>query len=271
MTVKSFSYGGGTQSNAVMVLMARGEVEPRPLIFANVGEDSESWRTLLYIWDWAAPYAAAHGLGLLEVERRPTRGIYKGRTETLMGRLTREGSRSLPIPVRMDNGAPGTRSCTADFKIRTVGKLLKAWGASKADPAYVALGISTDEIQRAKPGLDPDAPYQIREYPLLDLGISRRDCGRIIAEAGLPQPPKSACFFCPFHDTEAWRRLKREDEWFFERSADLEDMLNERRTVLGKDRVWLTRAARPLRDVFADDQLVLDLGTGDCESGWCMT
>ena len=26
-------------------------------------------------------------------------------------------SRSLPIPVRMSNGAPGNRSCTADFKI----------------------------------------------------------------------------------------------------------------------------------------------------------
>jgi hypothetical protein len=185
--------------------------------------------------------------------------------------LTRPGSRSLPIPVRMDNGAPGKRSCTTDFKIRTVGKLLKAWGATEANPARVALGISTDEMERAKPGIDEKAPYQFREYPLLELGISRLDCYKIIKEAGLPQPPKSSCYFCPFHDTEAWRRLQREDPWFFDRSAGLEDLLNERQAVLGKDKVWLTRAARPLRDVFANEQMMMELSTGDCESGWCMT
>ena len=38
--------------------------------------------------------------------------------------------------------------------------------------------------------------YDIR-YPLRDLGYDRVACREIIYRAGLPIPPKSACFFCP--------------------------------------------------------------------------
>lgn len=59
-------------------------------------------------------------------------------------------SRSLPIPVRMsDTGAPGTRSCTMDFKIRVIGKWLKEHGATAETPATVGIGFSTDEMHRA--------------------------------------------------------------------------------------------------------------------------
>lgn len=265
------SYGGGVQSTALLVLAATGQIEPRPFLFANVGEDSETWRTLDYVWTVAMPYAAGHGIGLLELQRRWSRGERAGRVQTLRARMMRPSSRSLPIPVRMANGAPNTRSCTASFKVEVIGRLLQSWGATAEHPAEVALGISTDEIQRAHPGIDPLAPYQRRVYPLLDLGLSRVDCRAIIAGAGLPVPAKSACYFCPYHDTESWRRLKREDPDDFDRACELEDTLNARRDSLGKDHVWLTRHAIPLRQAFADDQLTLDLGTGDCESGWCMT
>src|SRR5918995_5909486 len=60
------------------------------------------------------------------------------------------GSRSLPIPVRMpDTGAPGTRSCTLDFKIRVIGRWLRQHGASRTNPATVAVGFSTGEVHRA--------------------------------------------------------------------------------------------------------------------------
>ncbi|MEU8804907.1 site-specific integrase, partial [Spirillospora sp. NPDC048819] len=79
-------------------------------LFANVGDDSEHPATLRYIREHAAPYAAAHGIDLRELHRIRR----DGSTETLYGRLMREGSRSIPIPVRMSNGAPGTRSCSVN-------------------------------------------------------------------------------------------------------------------------------------------------------------
>lgn len=267
--VRSVSYGAGVQSTALLVLAAQRQIDFDLFLFANVGEDSEHPSSLAYLRQIAMPYAEANGIELLTLQRIPSRGWSKGVPETLMGRLMREGSKSLPIPVRMSNGAPGTRSCTADFKIRVVAKELKRRGASVESPALVALGISVDEIQRAKPGVDPQEPSQERTYPLLDLGLSRVDCRKIIADAGLPVPDKSACFFCPFHDKEAWRSLRRDTPDLWEKSCQLEDTLNERRESLGKDHVFLTRHGIPLRDTL-DDQLVLD-GMDGCDSGWCMT
>lgn len=148
---------------------------------------------------------------------------------------------------------------------------MKRRGATVADPATVALGISTDEIERAKPGLDPKMPFQFREYPLLDLGLSRSDCKAIITGGGLPIPGKSACFFCPFHDKAAWANLAHETPVLFRKSADLEALLNERRDLLGKDHVYLTRYGRPLAEAIDTDQGRLDLGLDGCDSGYCFT
>src|ERR687898_2320058 len=83
------------------------------------------------------------------------------------------GSRSLPIPVRMpDTGAPGTRSCTLDFKIRVIGRWLRQHGASRTNPATVAVGFSTDEVHSAN--RKRAQPWETPDYPLLELGLSRR-------------------------------------------------------------------------------------------------
>lgn len=269
MTLRTVSYGGGVQSTALLVLAAQRKIDFGVFMFANVGHDSEMPATLDYVENVAKPYAEANDIELVELFRVPQRGWSAGQVETLYGRLTREGSRSLPIPVRMSNGAPGTRSCTADFKIRVVERELKRRGATVAEPALVALGISVDEIQRAKPGLDPKSPVQIRTYPLLDLGLHRSGCKRLIAEAGLPVPEKSACYFCPFHDKETWRRLKREHPDLFAKSCELEAHLNAQRDKLGKDHVYLTRHGKPLAET-VDDQQQLD-GMDGCDSGYCMT
>jgi hypothetical protein len=58
--VRIFSYGGGVQSNAVLVLQATGQL-PEPydyFVFANVGNDSENPDTLHYLEAVAKPYAA---------------------------------------------------------------------------------------------------------------------------------------------------------------------------------------------------------------------
>lgn len=173
----------------------------------------------------------------------------------------------------MSNGAPGTRNCTADFKIKVVGKRLKQLGASAERPAIVGIGISLDEIQRAN-SRRCEAYEQIT-YPLLELGLRRTDCHRIIRSAGLPVPPKSACFFCPFHRPEAWREMRRTAPDLFTKSCQLESLLNERRSRLGKDAVYLTRFGKPLDRAIPDgwDTLPFDAWdeTALCDSGRCFT
>jgi hypothetical protein len=261
--IKVISYGGGVQSTALLVLAARAEIDYRTFLFCNVGDDSEHPATLAYVHDVAMPYARANGIELIELHR--TRF---GEPETLYQRLMRP-DRSVGIPVRMSSGAPGNRACTSDFKIKVVAKWLREHGATKDNPATVAMGISLDEFQRMRN--DSGIAYEKLAYPLIDLRLDRSQCAQIIHKAGLPIPPKSSCWFCPFHTLRRWQEMRQDEPDLFWKAAALEEHINDKReNVLNKDKVWLTRKLIPLA------QATTELTQGSlfeddfCESGYCM-
>jgi hypothetical protein len=356
------AFGGGVQSTGNLVLAGRGLLAVKTFLFANVGDDSEDPGTLIYVREIAKPYADAHGLDLIELVRVRR----DQRVETLYHELMKPGSKRLPIPIRMDNGAPGNRSCTAEFKIKVMGRWLRAHGASATNRATVAVGISLEEIHRVNAR---KAQYYERIwYPLVGIldgdpvepvtgrALKRDDCERIItseplpggphgelatrlrlivetvpacgdtqphpahaeddpALAGLgrtassgtavpwyarqsfgkclgrfaavtthdlvasgytrmPRPPKSACWFCPFHRPSTWQTMRREEPAQFFAAADLEATLNRRRDELGKDHVWLTRFAGPLAKVIPPAEILPMSDEDDgasCDNGWCMT
>jgi hypothetical protein len=103
-------------------------------------------------------------------------------------------------------------------------------------------------------------------------------CLRIVENEGLPQPPKSSCWFCPYKTTEQWTIMRRSDPELFASAVNLERIIQGRRTARGKDSVYLSaigaRRGVNLADVIPD-QLGLfpewiDEQDG-CESGYCMT
>lgn len=268
--IRVFSFGGGWQSMAALVLAAAGRLDYPLFLFANVGDDSEHPGTLAYFHQHAAPFAAAHGIELVELHKK----VRGGGQRTLYQDLTRPGDHSPNIPVRAANGAPGARSCTSNWKVRVIRAELKRRGASPAAPAAMGLGISLDEVHRAN---DRHAdPVERIEYPLLDLRIRRSDCPGIITGAGLPMPPRSACWFCPLKRPSAWTAMRADEPELFARACALEAHLNDRREVAGKPRLFLTRFARPLAEVIGHDQPLIGLDDTDpaggaCDSGHCFT
>lgn len=266
--LRAVSYGAGVQSTALLALAALGEIDYPLFIFANVGDDSEHPASLAYFRDHAVPFAAKHGIELVEVNKKPKKGRFAGQTETLYKRLTHPENRFVAAPVRLSTGAPAKRSCTSDFKVLPVTKELKRRGASKETPALVAIGISVDEIQRAKPGVDGYEGIQNRTYPLLDLGIHRKDCPAIIQSVGLPVPSASSCYFCPFHSPEHWRVMRRLEPDLFDQSVALERHINARGLEIGRKPVYFHGALVPL-DQAVDEQPTLP-GMDDC-GGYCHT
>lgn len=265
--MKVVSFGGGTQSMSLMVLAAEGRLEVDAFLFANVGADSENPDTLRYVEEHARPYAAAHGLEFVELRRV----MRDGSTRTLLDHLVTKSPRSVGIPVRMaGGGAPGRRQCTSDFKIQLVARWLRDRGATPVRPAEVGLGISMDELERARTPEDPRFPWTRRSYPLLDLKLYRDQCAEVILHAGLPVPPKSSCWFCPLKSLGQWQEMARRQPAQFQASAELEALLNVRRRQLGKDDVYFTSRLKPLPMAVQDDGQ-LDLGLEGCESGYCMT
>jgi len=262
-----FSCGGGVQSTACLVLAAQEVIPYRTFIFANVGDKSESPATIQYIRKVLKPYAAAHGIEWIEVQRQRRDGT----PVDLFDELHRP-IRSINIPVRMGNGAPGNRNCTVEFKIKPIAK----WIKRNAPGCILGKGISTDEPHRATPSRESDG--YVSAYPLIELGYSRSDCLQIARDAGLPQPPKSSCWFCPYKTTDQWITMRREKPELFLASTLLERMLNEKRTSIGKDNVYISgigaRRQLPI-DKAIPDQLGLfpewiDEQDG-CDSGYCMT
>lgn len=267
--LRIFSFGGGVQSVAVMVLQATGRLTPYDhFVFANVGEDSENPATLDYLRAVVQPFVTKHGISLVEV----TKHIF-GEPVSLYDYLhTRK--KTIPIPIWIEGSGPGTRTCTEEWKIDVVDRWIKKQVPEKA---IVGLGISTNEYQRAR---DTDwhddyrgTPFGFskkREYPLLDLRLSRMDCINVIAEAGLPTPPRSACWFCPFTSRGVWIERKRTEPELFEKAIALEDMFQIRRQELNRDPVYLHKSLKPLRDA-VPDQLPLfpDEDGSECDSGYC--
>lgn len=270
--IRAISFGGGQQSTALMVLAAEGRIDFRTFLFANVGDDSEQPETLKYVEEYAKPYAVKHGLELVELRRTGQRGGRRGQVRSLLADLERPESRSIGIPVHLKGGGPGTRQCTDRYKIKVIADELARRGATEENPAVVGIGISLDEIHRANNR--SRIPHEVVSYPLLDLGLRRTDCQRIIRAAGLPVPPKSACWFCPMKRPTEWHELRRTQPELFERACALEAQLVDRRAALGKDPAYLTGLGRPLAEAIPDgvDLLPLaDEGDGTCDSGWCMT
>jgi 3'-phosphoadenosine 5'-phosphosulfate sulfotransferase (PAPS reductase)/FAD synthetase len=260
--IRAFSYGGGVQSTAALVLAAERRIDFPLLLFANVGADSENPATLDYVETVAKPYAVLKGISLVEVQKiRRT-----GEVDTIRTWLDRT-PKSIGIPMRMANGAPGNRSCTEQFKINVINKELKRRGATAESPAILGMGISMDEWQRMR--TDSGGTFKTLAYPLIDMGVTRQDCVQIIARAGLPVPPKSSCYFCPFKRTGEWQKMRRDEPALFALSVTLEEQMNVRRVALGRDPVFLSSRAIPLIQVVGDhDQL--DMFEGGCDiAGYC--
>lgn len=262
------SFGGGVQSTALLVLAAQGKIDYRTFLFANVGDDSENPATLRYVKDIAKPFAAQHDLAIIEVRRTRRNGTpYPTILETVVG-----PTRTLVIPSRTPNGFM-RRNCTQDWKITVLARWQREHGASEEQPASVALGISVDELHRARSNSRDKA--QRLDYPLLTLRMDRSDCRSVILEAGLPIPEKSSCWFCPFHSNTDWQRMRDDDPATFAKAVALEETLNEKAVRLGRraglhfhnKRVPLPMATSPIRQPgLFDDAPVLA-----CESGYCMT
>lgn len=274
--MRIISYGGGVQSTAMVIMAATrhaqfeaacgGPVDAA--VMSNVGDDSEHPETIDYVKNVIQPWAATLNFPVFVIQKTTK----DGSIESLYSKQMGQDKRAI-IPVRFENGAPGFRECTGDFKIKVISKWLRNNGMNKDNPAVVAIGISTDEFQRI--GKPKPRPNESLVYPLIDLVMSRADCQQVPLAHGLPVPGKSACFFCPFKRPQDWAEMKRDYPHLFDKSVALERRINENRKKQDKDLAWLTRFNKPLDEAIqeAQDQLpgFESIEEAGCDSGHCFT
>jgi hypothetical protein len=210
--LRILSLGAGVQSSTLALMAEHGDIEP---IDCAIFADTQS-----------EPKAVMEWLDLLE--RLVSFPIYRvGRGSLRNEQLTLKTSRKtggtavapkIPAFVLNPDESKGMfgRKCTADFKIapieRKVKELIGVKRFSKKNSIMCEqlIGISVDEAQREK----PSRKREIRNiFPLLDLYMTRNDCLNWMQKHGYPEPPKSACTFCPFHSDAMWEEIKASPEW----------------------------------------------------------
>jgi hypothetical protein len=214
------SLGGGVQSSAMALMASCGELSPMPdcAVFADTQDEPAS----VYRWlDWLEPKLAF-----------PVYRVTKGRLshEMLRMRTTKDGRRyartMLPLYTLSEGGEKGMasmRSCTSDFKIVPILKFIRSHCGIKRGQKHSTvtswIGISLDEQQRMK---DSREKWVVNRWPLVEKRIDRSSCIRWMLERGYPEPPKSACSYCPFHSNKEWRRLKNEEPEDFAKAVQFE-------------------------------------------------
>jgi hypothetical protein len=146
-----------------------------------------------------------------------------------------------------------------------------AWEDCQRHPIIIQwIGISTNEASRAKESREP---WSLHRWPLFEARMSRHDCLIWIKKNGYPEPPRSACVFCPYHDDIEWRRLKDSEPAEFERALAFERACQQQKGLTDNfhSQLFLHRSCLPLSQVdfsTEEDHGQINLFNNECE-GMC--
>jgi len=165
------SFGGGVNSTAMLIGMVERGEKCDLILFADTGNgDAEKPHTYAHVDEFSV-WLMAHGM--------PSITTVRNKTTTLEADCLKR--KALP------SVAYGFKTCSQRFKMEPQEKYLKERGIITHTKL---IGFDADEPQRAR-------PIKGNRYPLIEWGWGREECVEAIASAGVTQPGKSACFFCP--------------------------------------------------------------------------
>jgi hypothetical protein len=192
--MRILSLGAGVQSTTLALMAAKGEIEPPEYaIFADTGWEPKSVYEHLHKLIVALPFL-----------------VHVVSNGNLRDALLSGGFTAAPFYTPTGMGA---RQCTYQYKLRPLQKEVRRLLGEpvRNKQADMLIGISLDEAQRMKPSR---VKYINNVWPLIDLGMTRRDCLAWLEKAGWSSP-KSSCLGCPFKNNRQWRELFDGDskEW----------------------------------------------------------
>ena len=244
------SLGAGVQSSTMGEMANQGEITPMPdaAIFADTQAEPKA------VYEW-----------LDFLEKRWSFPIYRVSEGSLLEHIFSVGRIATPPFFTLVKGRKGPlhQECTGHFKLRPIRRFFK----NRYGSGIMWLGISTDEASRVK---DSDVGYIVNRYPLIEKRMNRNDCLRWMQRRGLPEPPKSACIFCPWTSDNRWRDRKLNHPADFARAVKIDKHI--RHNLPGvKNPAFVHSSLIPLDKVdFStdEDRGQLNMFNNECE-GMC--
>lgn len=266
--IRVLSLGGGTQSCALALMSAAGDLPKLDhIIFADTrGELPETYEYLAYLRTVVEPA----GIPLHVVSAGDLR-------EALLAKSATGKFPTPPAHIRKEDGSKGrlsTYRCSFRYKRevldRETKKLCGGRGAWKTADVEQWIGFSFDEPERmrdyvgcrcghpraSRQGVkgvgmklvqvhDADGcarcecssfdPWLTNRWPLIELRMKRADTIRWFAEHGHPTPPRSACYFCPNNGNDRWRALRSEHPDLWAKACEIDASLRDGGGWIGGD------------------------------------
>lgn len=242
-----WSYGGGTQSVAIVLLIERGELpKPECIVISNTTrEATETWE---YTITNVLPIFERIGLSL--------------EITTSHGRMYYHDDDTLPLIPAYTSSGQIRLFCSAEWKRDEVYRYLRSKGYGPKRPVILWLGMSLDEVHRMKPG---KRKWATTHFPLIqDRKTYRGECIQIVLDAGLPPPPKSSCWMCPYRLNPQWRRLREHYPSDWRKAVQLDCAIRKRDS---QHNLYLHKDAIPLDlvDLERPQESLFD----GCDGGYC--
>jgi len=198
------SFGGGVNSTAILVLIEQGKLSYPNLriVFADTGCERPS--TYCHIQEMQKHF------NIEVVRNEKWANLYEYYWKYRI------------VPSRM------FRACTREFKIKPISEWEKK---NNYEKATAIIGFCKGEQRRANKryGIEHE------EYPLIDLGIDREGCKKLIREHGWKVPERSGCFICPFQRKLTWLALKQNNPDLFQKAVSLEKNAKSGGCIMEKD------------------------------------
>lgn len=249
--ILTWSYGGGTQSIAIALLVLMGKLpKPHITVFCDTGrEASETWE---YNNRYVVPLLASIGLTIeIAPHELATVDLYAHNGDLLEPAYTTTG--------KLDT------FCSSEWKKYVFRRYIRAKGVERCVTWF---GMSSDELERVKPS---DVQWQQYAWPLVfNVPMSRTECRQFILAYGLPEPPKSSCYMCPHRRNDQWLRLKQFYPQDFAKAIAHD---HEIRQCDVFHAVYLHESRKPLGEVDftqPDSPTLFGDENGGCQSGYCM-
>lgn len=198
------SYGGGTNSTALLVGALERGIRPDIIVFSDTGSEMPHTYEHLDVVDAWLKVQSWPALSRVKWIRQD--GTFTALHDYCLDR------------AELPSKAYGFSGCTTKWKQQPIDRFLSTaltddvWMAAVATGADVErwIGYDADEPERTERMLDKKRGDVFRwRAPLTEWGWGRAECVAAIARAGLPQPGKSSCFMCPSMKPAEIVELKR--------------------------------------------------------------
>ena len=129
--------------------------------------------------------------------------------------------------------------CSLKFK----GEVLNKWAEAEYEgDIRWSIGIEANEGHRVKRIKVQKGSRHTHKHPLVDLGLTRDDCKRIIEKLWHSEVQKSSCFFCPFLSLPEIKTLHDDYPELWEKAKQIEAKFKE--TSVVKNQRWIDNGKR---------------------------